>query len=221
MLSASSALSSALLEYSSPPPICRLRFIRLRYRLLHGCKIASHDRPVIGSRPFISSAVCCHPSRTYTPLVACALPLSPCLVVMAIATLLTAVEWASTSDLLKSVPSCICLQPRPSRSSPRFAFGKISFLDSRGIDTPGSPAANLSRPTAASPSLPLLCPYAPAPPMPSPKDPTVQSTSSKHASSPTATLKNMVSTSIASLRPLSKRLLSGLYLPSPPPAITI
>ena len=36
-----------------------------------------------------------------------------------------------------------------------------------------------------------------------------------------ATLKNMVSTSIASLRPSSKRLLFGSYLPSPPPAITI
>ena len=172
-LSASSALSLALPEYSSPPPICRLRFIRLHCRPLHGCRIASHDRPVIGSHPFISSAVRCHPLRTYMPSVACALPSSPCLVVMVTATLLTAVEWASTSDLLKSVPdtSCICLQPRSSRSSPRFAFGKISFLDSRGIDTPGFPAANLSRPTAASPSLPLLRPYAPAPPMPSPKDP--------------------------------------------------
>ena len=62
-------------------------------------------------------------------------------------------------------------QPRSSRSSPRFAFGKISFLDSRGIDTPGFPAANLSRLTAASPILPPLRPCAPAPPMPSPKDP--------------------------------------------------
>ena len=52
----------------------------------------------------------------------------------------------------------------------QLSFGRISFLDSRGIDSPGFPAANLSRPTAASPSLPPLRPCAPAPPMPSPKD---------------------------------------------------
>ena len=89
MLSDSSASFLAPLEFSSPPPICRLRFIRLHCRPLHGYRIASHDRRAIGSRPFTSSVVCYHPSRTCTPLVACALLSSLCLVVRATATLRT------------------------------------------------------------------------------------------------------------------------------------
>ena len=54
---------------------------------------------------------------------------------------------------------------------PKFAFGKINFLGSRGIGTLGFPATNHFRLTAELPSLPLLLPCAPTPPMPSLMDP--------------------------------------------------